>query len=1488
MQQFTMEMVSFTDRIEDLESLTSQDLDAESALKLLGLVADTEARIAVSDRKAEDLDANLFTSDSPLTYSVDSKNLDIARAKAKQKFRQTLLADEGLRSEVISRLAENEADLESLASGASPEESVVNGLMVRLTEVMEQNIENSVDVDPNLQAALGEVSLIQAEGMKAKQKAFKKHRAVKSVKAGAVIFASSVVMGSFISEGVARLAGRPGALEVGWRALTRDNTWFESMYGAAPGFMNSVVEIAKDTDGDMGMLRLSKNLEIRGGNLVDTSNNKVVVENFTANADFQASGQLDSQTLDSLHQAGLETEVVEYNLTTDPAKVHKIAGFKLPPELKVGDIDNDGKLDLFYDFGQHGQIELETPPGFDPTDKVQVQQVLEDHGFEFKPGKTEILAHPIDAAHSGREQVLDVVKDVKGVSYEIKMAVPEGTHLQTNPDGSYNLVLDHNQSSIAHFDIGSDGSPQLIDAEHGVILTQEPAGTIVVGETEQVVGTKVPTIEEFVKDHPEIETWKRGPYYNQDTIGKYDYNELKTFWGGNKGFNADGDIIINTKRMTENGSWVTIGGVKDSVDVPQMIKDGRMFVGLELFDDYRKYIIRVPIDPETGRAVIENGSFAHQLFGKTAKGRAFYKGPAFGIFFDHENGTQGIVSSVLGKGSFEIPPEEITKTVTETQALFRPKINIPRIEITTPGEITPPKVLINEIALPKEVMPAMPFPIPYRRPLEAPEGEKTVPSAEYPEYGEYPEYPEYGEYPEYPEYYEQYPEYVSYLEYPEYPEYPKHGEYPEYPEYGEYPEHEQVSYIPLYEEVYDELGLTEEEKEEFRGLSKEERMKKLAEKAGIDIDEKDSLKNQLDQLAKELDLNVKTSPLPLKRKHPKIKFLTPVKMTIVPPQVEPGISQPTLRLTQADKVDVSWKGKVQDFVVPLQFKRWFEEEKTSPHPVQVIDAFGLVPQEKENTVLIAGREVDKAHLEKALKGKLGDFNRWDTIEEAEEVPGASFRVVNIPLQTKDNRTIILRLDNSRYDLLQQTILTPEQKKDAAKGRLQIQGSPKIETTANGTEYAETAAAFAGKRYKIEAASNVGDVRALDEDFTFSFQGQISALKPEDQVVWSLHGVADGMGGHASGNIASKEGMGKVFEIMNGLKRRADGNFEYKGRDIGSTVEEVMDYIRLQALDEIERKAPGGGTTLAAVLFWEDKAYALNVGDSRVYKRKADGSLEQITKDNSLVQRMLDLGQITPAEAAVHPYGNVILKKFGDEFDIKEFVLEDDEGLFICCDGVPEPYGEEYLEKDETPEKMEAVINRAVDEGKNPAVVLIEQRPEQGKDNMSVLILTPEKAEEETIRKMEEVIDTRYAVFSKKTRRELKERAKDFYSQKTVKENKFSLPVLDRVLKGCIDEGFLIEDVKDDSSDIGEIKKYSVGSEGIEEVIRRLTPNNLQIAGQNLTKNQVINAVCQFVKHDGGLKSKLLKGSDKEVENKLHAAITAYLAVFDLLDVPLQI
>jgi protein phosphatase len=169
----------------------------------------------------------------------------------------------------------------------------------------------------------------------------------------------------------------------------------------------------------------------------------------------------------------------------------------------------------------------------------------------------------------------------------------------------------------------------------------------------------------------------------------------------------------------------------------------------------------------------------------------------------------------------------------------------------------------------------------------------------------------------------------------------------------------------------------------------------------------------------------------------------------------------------------------------------------------------------------------------------------------------------------------------------------------------------------------------------------------------------------------LLAVADGMGGHNAGDVASAVALETFVAEVGTRLAEADPDEALSAAALAAD-----EAVREAATEEPDRD--GMGTTLVAGLLGPDETTVVNVGDSRAY-RVDDATVEQVSVDHSVVQELVDAGEITPEEAASHHQRNVISQALGvrDSIDPDTFSVDlaPGETLLCCSDGLTEDVAE---------------------------------------------------------------------------------------------------------------------------------------------------------------------------------------------------------------------
>lgn len=209
-----------------------------------------------------------------------------------------------------------------------------------------------------------------------------------------------------------------------------------------------------------------------------------------------------------------------------------------------------------------------------------------------------------------------------------------------------------------------------------------------------------------------------------------------------------------------------------------------------------------------------------------------------------------------------------------------------------------------------------------------------------------------------------------------------------------------------------------------------------------------------------------------------------------------------------------------------------------------------------------------------------------------------------------------------------------------------------------------------RRLNLGVAQDVGKVRTHNEDTLLGFTGELAGL--DSMPNFGLFIVADGMGGHSLGERASGMAARTVARVV--LERilpslMADPEADSSDRPL---LRELMEEAVQAANQTVHAGVPESGTTLTCALLIGEQVVISHVGDSRAYIVTTD-DFEQVTRDHSLVQRLQELGQLSAAEAAVHPQRSVLYRAVGQgealEVDVDSRRLPPGAMLLLCSDGM---------------------------------------------------------------------------------------------------------------------------------------------------------------------------------------------------------------------------
>jgi serine/threonine protein phosphatase PrpC len=244
------------------------------------------------------------------------------------------------------------------------------------------------------------------------------------------------------------------------------------------------------------------------------------------------------------------------------------------------------------------------------------------------------------------------------------------------------------------------------------------------------------------------------------------------------------------------------------------------------------------------------------------------------------------------------------------------------------------------------------------------------------------------------------------------------------------------------------------------------------------------------------------------------------------------------------------------------------------------------------------------------------------------------------------------------------------------------------------------------RVKFVARSEIGHTRENNED-------KYDFYEPDEEPLLAARGsvylVCDGMGGHNAGQIASE---------------LAAKQFLHAYYHLGGTAQEAARQAILQAhhyIAEMASKIPsryGMGTTLTALILKQDEGILAHVGDSRCYRLR-EGVFEPLSRDHTLVARLVEQGILTPEQAKYHPQRNVIRQAVGVadpseplEPDIETFPLQAGDLYLLCSDGLTDMVDDAEIEavlREEPPTRAAwRLVDRALANG--------------GRDNITVVLV----------------------------------------------------------------------------------------------------------------------------------------------------------------------
>lgn len=238
--------------------------------------------------------------------------------------------------------------------------------------------------------------------------------------------------------------------------------------------------------------------------------------------------------------------------------------------------------------------------------------------------------------------------------------------------------------------------------------------------------------------------------------------------------------------------------------------------------------------------------------------------------------------------------------------------------------------------------------------------------------------------------------------------------------------------------------------------------------------------------------------------------------------------------------------------------------------------------------------------------------------------------------------------------------------------------------------------------KTFAITDVGRARSSNQDYIYTNELSVGKLD-------NLFIVADGMGGHSGGEIASMTAAETIVSYINSSDTDKPVKLLQNAIEAANT--------KLVEMASADEELEGMGTTIVAATIAGDQMYLANVGDSRLYIIHDD--IEQITKDHSLVDELVRSGSISKEEARFHPKKNIITRAVGARegimIDLFQVALKPKDLILMCTDGLTNMLEDEDIflmikQQRDVVGMVEKLVDSANENG--------------GKDNISVLIIDP--------------------------------------------------------------------------------------------------------------------------------------------------------------------
>jgi protein phosphatase len=278
-------------------------------------------------------------------------------------------------------------------------------------------------------------------------------------------------------------------------------------------------------------------------------------------------------------------------------------------------------------------------------------------------------------------------------------------------------------------------------------------------------------------------------------------------------------------------------------------------------------------------------------------------------------------------------------------------------------------------------------------------------------------------------------------------------------------------------------------------------------------------------------------------------------------------------------------------------------------------------------------------------------------------------------------------------------------------------SDDVQTAPLSDEQLQTVSIKEEKYFPIQimvgSAQSVGRQRDHNEDAILFHSAVLSDAEREQP--FGIFIVADGMGGHENGELASSIACRVMAEYL--VNRLYYAFLGIDNEPPLDSIQEIMEQAVQKTQQAVLSMSKGGGTTLSAALLVGGQITVAHVGDSRIYFIYPDGRMQTITQDHSLVRKLVELGQITESEASVHPQRNVLYRAIGQSEPLQVEVITNpvpmNGHMLLCSDGlwgvVPE-------------NEMFKVISRAKNVSDATQQLIDAANAAGGPDNISALLV----------------------------------------------------------------------------------------------------------------------------------------------------------------------